>query len=168
MHESISINKRLKLAQLQPSQAAQLFTLTDTNRGYLGEFLPWVSHVQTANDSLDYINETLKNRKAATHYSYGIELDGEIVGSIGIRNLDSKPEIGYWIAPTYSGKGITSQCVKALTEFGFRTLGLKEIIIKANPKNIASNKIAEKNGYKLITDTIEDNEELNIWSTSVQ
>jgi RimJ/RimL family protein N-acetyltransferase len=73
------------------------------------------------------------------------------------------PEIGYWIAPDHSGKSITTRSVQALTKLGLDSLGLDRIVIRANPDNIGSNKVAEKSGYMLVGNEIEDGVGLNVW-----
>lgn len=60
-----------------------------------------------------------------------------------------EPEIGYWLDRQYTRQGIMTKAVIALTQFGLETLKLPKIIIMAHPDNIASNKVAEKCGYKL-------------------
>jgi len=166
-YESIPIDETIKLEQLQPDQADRLFELTDKNREYLGEFLYWIPFVKTVDDSRKHIEETLEKRAENTAYSYGIEYNGEVVGDISLRNLNDpqkSPEIGYWISPDYAGKGLTTKSVQALTRLGLEALGLDKIIIRANSQNIASNKVAEKAGYKLIGREDENDETLNIYS----
>ena len=76
------------------------------------------------------------------------------------------PEIGYWIDSNISGLGITSKAAGVLSEFGFETLGLSRIVIKAEPDNTASNKIAKKLGYELETTALDDAAGVmfNVWS----
>lgn len=163
--EEININDSLRLIQLQPEQADRIFELTDSNREYLGRFLPWVSYVHTIDDSRRYIEDSLLSREHGVAYTYGIECDGRVVGDISIRNLlEGDPEIGYWMSEDYSGRGITTLTVRALTDFAIKHFGLEKIIIRVEPLNIASNKVAEKAGYKLIGQ-VDDAEysRLNIW-----
>ncbi|MNX95928.1 Ribosomal-protein-serine acetyltransferase [compost metagenome] len=167
-YEHISVDDDLALVQLQPDQADRLFELTDKNREYLGRFLPWPPYVKAVDDSRKHIEETLENRANDSTYTYGIELNGEIVGDISLRNMKDTsriPEIGYWISPDYSGRGLTTRAVQALTNLGVSTLGLKKIIIRADPDNIASNKVAKKAGYALVGNETDNGKSLNIWST---
>jgi ribosomal-protein-serine acetyltransferase len=166
-YETIPVDEQTRLVQLQTDQADTLFELTDKNRVYLGEFLPWPPFVKTVDDSRKHIEETLEKRAQNSAYTYGIEYDGEIVGDISIRNLtdaEKPPEIGYWMSPDYAGKGLTTKSVQALTRLGLESLGLGKIVIKANPLNIASNKVAEKAGYTQTGDVNEDGELLNVWT----
>lgn len=166
-HEEIIINGSLRLVQLLPDQADRLFELTEKNREYLGEFLPWVPHVKTVEDSRKHIQETLLNREVNKVFTYGIEQDGTVIGDISIRNLQDAtlpPEIGYWLGKEYAGRGITTLATQALSQFGVDTLGLKKIIIKADPDNVASNKVAEKAGFMFEhQEESENHETLNVW-----
>lgn len=56
----------------------------------------------------------------------------------------AKAQLKEKTAPTLDPKA-----PKALTDFGFGTLRLAKIIIKADPDNLPSNKVAEKLGYEL-------------------
>jgi ribosomal-protein-serine acetyltransferase len=166
-YETIVIDERTRLVQLLPDQADKLFELTGSNRDYLSEFLPWPPSVKEIDDSRKHIEETLEKRAKNEAYTYGIEHEGEIVGDISLRNLDNPdipPEIGYWISADSSGHGLTTKSLQALTNLGLRTLGLNTIVVKADPLNIASNKVAEKSGYVKVGQELDGDKELNIWA----
>lgn len=55
--------------------------------------------------------------------------------------------IGYWIDKNFANRGMTTEAVKLLTEFGFNQLGLHRIEINIRPENEASCRVAEKAGY---------------------
>lgn len=164
--KSIRINESLTLEQLKIQDADRLFDLTEDNREYLSKFLPWPEFTKAVSDSRDFIELMLKRRGNNEEYGYGIKYDESIVGHISLMHLNDSqsPEIGYWIAKEYSGKGITTLAARALTDFGINELGLDTIIIRADPNNIASNKIAEKIGY-IFEGQVEDEtyKKLNIW-----
>jgi ribosomal-protein-serine acetyltransferase len=167
-HELIAVDRHMSLVQILPEQADQLFELTDKNRKYLGEFLPWPQYVKSADDSREHILKTLQDRADAITYTYGIEVDGVIAGDISLRNMNTKekiPEIGYWMSLDYAGKGLMTKAVSALTDYGLRSLDLEKIIIRADPANIASNRVAEKAGYSHIGEEVQDGKTLNVWST---
>ena len=168
-HESIPIDEHMKLVQLKPEQADRLFELTDQNREYLGEFLPWPPYVKSVDDSRKHIEETIQKRRDNLAYTYSIEVDGVIAGDISIRNLtevEKKPEIGYWMSPDYAGKGLMTKAVRALTDYGLQSLALEKIIIRADPMNIGSNKVAEKAGYNQVGVDTSNDKILNVWSIS--
>lgn len=164
--ETLTIDKDLTLQQLHPNEAGRVFELTEKNRAYLEEFMPWPKQTKTVEDSLAHIHKTIQKREEGETFGYGIRYDGVIVGNISLMHLNenARPEIGYWIDSEHSGKGITTRAVRALTEYAFQALDIEKIIIRADPRNIGSNKVAENSGYTLTGEEIEDGDTLNVWS----
>ena len=150
-YETLPIDDTLELRAVTREEAQTMFDLTENNRPYLAKYLPWANETKTVDDSLAFIEATESKRANGEEYGFGIVVDGQIVGHISIMHLkDGKmPEIGYWIAESASGSGITTKAAKAVTGFGLDMLGLDAILIRAVPENTGSNKIAEKLGYKL-------------------
>jgi len=166
-YAEIKVDDQLTLRQLRLDESAQLYKLIDDDRDYLKKWLPWVDSTQSPEDSEKFISETLEKRNNGTEFGYAIVVDGELVGHISLMHVkdDIDPEIGYWIASKMSGRGITTKAGQALTNFGFNNLGLRKIVIKADPNNIGSNRIAEKLGYKLTGQEQDDRIGLsNVWS----
>jgi RimJ/RimL family protein N-acetyltransferase len=62
--------------------------------------------------------------------------------------LKNKIELSYGLNRKYWGKGYAFEAAKAMLDYGFNTIGLKEIVAAINPKNMASIKIAKKLGMK--------------------
>jgi RimJ/RimL family protein N-acetyltransferase len=78
--------------------------------------------------------------------------DGEVVGSIGIYKLGDifrlNAELGYWLGEPYWGKGIMTEAVKLIVEYGFKNWQLERIFARPLGKNNASQKVLEKAGLK--------------------
>ncbi|MEI7674527.1 MAG: GNAT family N-acetyltransferase [bacterium] len=166
-YTEIIIDDQITLRQLSHSEADVFFQLVDNDRGYLRKWLPWVDSTKNSKDSLDFINSVIQKRRAGEEYGFAVVVDDKPVGHISLMHIKdgSEPEIGYWIASKMSGKGITSKAGIALTDFGFYNLGLKRIIIKADPENTASNKVAEKLGYELTRQYDDDVDgPTNVWT----
>jgi len=164
-NEIIQVDDMLTLEQLRIEDADRLFALTDKDREYLSEFLPWPKFTKTVSDSRGFIELMLQRRKDNKEYGYGIKYDGSVIGHISLMHIaEERPEIGYWIASEYNGRGITSKASAALTHFALSTMEIPRLVIRAEPENIGSNKIAEKIGYTLVGQEHEDGKTLNIWS----
>jgi len=58
-------------------------------------------------------------------------------------------ETGYWIRKKYSGKGLITEAVNALTRYALNQLGVKRIEIRCDKNNVQSKKIPERLGYHL-------------------
>lgn len=164
-YETLPTDDKILLKAVKASEAGALFELVDFNRDYLAEYLPW-ARGNTREDSATFVQKVQSDRMEGAEYGFGIYYDGVLAGHISLMHLaDGKtPEIGYWLTKKLSGKGITKRAAERLSRFGFETLGLKEIVIKAATTNIASNKIAENIGYQLYTTEKSDNgTKINVW-----
>jgi ribosomal-protein-alanine N-acetyltransferase len=76
----------------------------------------------------------------------------ELIGWNGLQYLPETEEIevGYLISQSFRGRGWTIEGVRASLGFGFKQLGIKSIIAIIHPDNIASQKVAEKCGFKFV------------------
>ena len=165
-HSEINIDEQLSLRQVRVDEAGTIFNLIDSERPYMGKFLPWVELTKTVQDTEEFIEQTINERRNGSAYGYGIVYDGNLVGHMSLMHLNDgeKPEIGCWISSKMSGHGISTKAAGSLTSFAFDELKLDKVLIKAEPENIGSNKIAEKLGYKLTSqERTDDNRTLNVW-----
>lgn len=86
-------------------------------------------------------------------YSFNITLkkNGTHIGWCGIGGIEfdhSKKEIYYLIGREYWRKGYAKEATKALLNYGFNVMGIKEIVGACKPDNIASKKVLENMGLK--------------------
>jgi ribosomal-protein-alanine N-acetyltransferase len=72
-------------------------------------------------------------------------------GQVAFRALyldDGMAEISYWVLPDYRGEGIAAQATHALSEWGFRQLGLYRLEIAHSVRNRRSCNVARKAGFQ--------------------
>lgn len=106
--------------------------------------------IKSIADEKKYLQGNAKRRKANTDWGHTIFYGDKIVGGIGIKiNYHRRyvGEIGYFIDEKYWRKGIASQAVKLVEAICFKKLKLMRIEIIMQPANMASEKVAIKNGY---------------------
>lgn len=89
--------------------------------------------------------------KPARHFA--IVVRGQAVGGIGILLKEGirrkTAEIGYWLGEEYWNRGITTEAVKAVTEYVFSNFDICRIQATVFSLNIASGRVLEKAGYTL-------------------
>lgn len=147
----IPVNDTITLEFLEEMHAGSLYNLVNANRPYLKEWLPWVDSMQTIENFKQYITETKKRAAGKTDFGYAIIIDKNIVGRIGMHNINwqnKTGEIGYWLADGLQGRGIVTKCCMALINHGFTVLELNRIEIKCGTGNKKSRAIAEKLKFK--------------------
>ncbi len=81
----------------------------------------------------------------------GIEIEGEVVGGIGlIANVDvykHSMELGYWLSEMYWGKGIMTEAIESIVNYGFRYFEVIKIYASVFENNKASMRVLEKVGF---------------------
>lgn len=84
---------------------------------------------------------------------FAIEVNGEAAGGIGLHPQDDvwrlNAELGYWLAEPYWGNGIISAAIAQTVHYGFNTLPIQRIFARPFGRNLASQKVLEKNGFVL-------------------
>ena len=144
--------KRLELKPLVATFtfAQDLFNIISLNRDFF-KFMPW-NDIQKPEQEFEFLTSAEKGWKKQTKATYGMYLrkDTDFVGVCTMFNIDwenESGEIGYWLNPEYANHGLMTEAVKAVSN-KFFDIGFKRIVIKANPENIASCKVAEKCGFE--------------------
>ncbi|MFT4600563.1 MAG: ribosomal-protein-alanine N-acetyltransferase [Arenicella sp.] len=82
-----------------------------------------------------------------------ITIDNELVGCIGVHPKDDvyrkNAELGYWVAESFWGKGIISDAIPKMVQYGFENFEISRIYATPYAHNVASQKALEKSGFKL-------------------
>lgn len=104
----------------------------------------------TENDAKDFIEAVTKDNPTKV---FAIEIDGEVVGSIGIfpqSDIHEKnAEIGYWLSEKYWGNGIITKAILEIVDYGFKTFDIVRIYARPFSTNKGSQRALEKSGFIL-------------------
>lgn len=144
------IDSQIELRPFMPHHAAPYFAMIDKNRGFLREWLDWVDKTESLEDIENFINRSLEGYGDYDGLRLGIWYEGKACGQVGFNYWDfrsRKGEIGYWLAPTHTGKGIMTKAVAALVDYGFKVIGLHRIEIMAAEGNLKSQAIPKRLGF---------------------
>lgn len=110
---------------------------------------PLVTNKQEAIDHFKIIDDKIEKNEGI---NWAITLKGipKLIGIIGhyrIQPENYRCEIGYMILPEYNGKGIVTEAVKVVLEYGFDELQMHSIEGVIDPENKASERVLQKNGF---------------------
>ncbi|GGJ89842.1 ribosomal-protein-serine acetyltransferase [Lentibacillus kapialis] len=144
------IDEEIALKHLEITDAAPLFQLTDDSRETLRQWLSWVDHTKTPNDSRSFIESVLKQFAERRGLTTGILYQGELAGVAGFNLFDwtnGIGHIGYWLGAEYEGRGIMTRAVSGLIDYAFYSLELNRIEIRAAYANHKSRAIPERLGF---------------------
>jgi [ribosomal protein S5]-alanine N-acetyltransferase len=131
--------------------------LNDCNQTYLN----WLNDVDVNKfletrwnkQSLESIKSFVEEMRKSEHsYLFAINIDDKHIGNIKIGPIHAiykYADVSYFIGDKSQwGKGIATEAIKLITDFGFTILGLNRLQAGAYEYNIGSQRALEKNGYK--------------------
>lgn len=147
-------SERLAFRQLQLSDLEAVFRLRsdDIVLKYLD--MPAAKNLKAAKDYINMINQGISDNKWIL---WGLELKSTqlLVGTICLWNLDianESAELGYVLLPEYHRQGLMTEATKIVLDFGFQSLGFREIDGILSPDNTYCIRILDKFGFQLDTD----------------
>jgi [ribosomal protein S5]-alanine N-acetyltransferase len=144
--------KRLILRPLALADAAQiqdLFPHWEIVR-YLLKRVPWPYPSDGAEHFIRNIALPTMDRGEAWHWTLRLKsAPGQIIGCLDLRK-SGKENRGFWLGPAWQGEGLMSEACAWANDFWFEQLGFPVLRVAKAVANIASRRISEKQGMRLI------------------
>lgn len=129
-------------------RSLELFALTDKNRAYLKKTLPWLDYIQKPEDTQKFIEQSIQLDQQQKGLHYFIVYQNTLIGILNLREMTQQSAlVGYWIDESHQGKNITTQALLQLIAYTKQQNLTQCLILRANPHNIGSNKVALKCGF---------------------
>lgn len=100
----------------------------------------------------EFRGKILEQKKRKKDFDdFVIDIDGKAVGETGLHLIIPKlsAKVDFWIGKSYRGKGIITQALNIVVNYGFRKYGLRRIYAQTRTFNKASARVLEKSGFKL-------------------
>jgi ribosomal-protein-alanine N-acetyltransferase len=144
------------LRELTPDDADALLDLRLRNQEFLRPLEPIrPKDIFTLQGQAEDIEASIRERRAAIGYVFGIfeGQGGDLVGRIGVRNVVrgawQNATLGYYVDEGHGGRGYCTEAVRLATAFAFGAGGLHRVQAAIMPRNAASIRVVQKNGYRL-------------------
>ncbi|HJR44720.1 MAG TPA: GNAT family protein [Actinomycetota bacterium] len=141
---------RLRLEATVPDHAAGLDEAIQSSMPELLEFMAWAPSSSPEN-SLDFTRRMAEKWDQLSDWTFTIFHAREVAGTIslmGYQALFGLAEIGYWLRSDLCGQGLMTEAAQAVCDFGFDSIGLHRIELRAALDNAGSLRIARKLGFK--------------------
>lgn len=141
--------ERLSLKQVTNDDVTDIFELRSNEEVMKYIPRPLLQNKEEALELIAMLNDKIENNIGI---NWGIRLknDPKIIGIIGhykIKPEHYRAEVGYMLLPEYNGKGIVSEALQKVVEYGFKEMKLHSIEAILDPKNAGSEKVLLKNGF---------------------
>ncbi|GAA2145367.1 GNAT family N-acetyltransferase [Kitasatospora kazusensis] len=134
--------------------AQQLNAAVRANLEHLRPWMPWAKLEPTLEQSEAMVEAGIVSWDQGTDFMYLIGLDavpGSVIGAFGLHGRIGAGalEIGYWVDAAHNGRGIATECARALTEAALALPGIERVEIHCDEANGASAAVPRKLGYRL-------------------
>lgn len=112
------------------------------------KYLTWSPHPDMTY-TLEYVNYLQSRYRSGDFYDWAVVLKdtGKMIGTCGFTRFDyanNSAEIGYVLNASFHSRGIATEAVRKVLEFGFDKLCLNRIEGKYMVENAASRRVMEK------------------------
>ena len=145
------VDEKIDLRLPDEQYATELYNIINTQRPYLGKWLPWVQHTNSVEDSRNFLKESRLFSKGGQKLTTFIFYEKKIAGSLGLVSISKAhdyAELGYWLNESLQGKGIMTKAVNRLIDYCFQHTDLHRLVIKVAKGNSKSLAIPQKLGFK--------------------
>jgi [ribosomal protein S5]-alanine N-acetyltransferase len=143
---------RLFLRPLELADAAQiqlLFPHWEIVR-YLAAQVPWPYPDNAAYHYIRDMALPATERGEAWHWTLRLRSNpDEIIGSIDLRKKENDNR-GFWLGLAWQRQGLMTEACEAVTDFWFNTLNFPVLRAPKAVPNVASRRISEKQGMRLV------------------
>lgn len=84
----------------------------------------------------------------------GVFLDGEVAGGCGLhrRHGPSVLDIGYWLHPAFTGRGLATRLARLLTAAAFKIPGIAHVEIHHDKANAASSRVPRRLAFRFVAE----------------
>ncbi|MER5880672.1 GNAT family N-acetyltransferase [Streptomyces sp. NPDC001910] len=139
---------QVELRRWRVSDVETLNRVVTESLAHLLPWMPWAaSHDRNA--IAEYLTRSEGEWESAQAYNYAITSGGAVIGSCSLmrRIGPGGLEIGYWIHPGWTGRGLVTMSAAALLRQGFELAGIDRIEIHHDAANHASGAVPRRLGF---------------------
>ncbi len=142
--------ERLLLRQVTANDADAILSLRSNDEVMKFIPRPYLKNREDALELIAMFDDKIENGIGINWGMTFLNEPDKIIGIIGHYRMKPehyRAEVGYMLFPEYNGKGIVSEALQKVVEYGFKKMKLHSIEAILDPKNIGSEKVLIKNGF---------------------
>jgi RimJ/RimL family protein N-acetyltransferase len=123
----------------------------------VSEHMSWKPH-DTKEETRSFLERVESDLAAGKAITWAVRWQDQFCGIFSIINIVrshralryDRGELAYWCAPPHQGKRIMTETGRGVIQFAFNKLALNRLIVGHHLENIASKKLVQRLGFKLI------------------
>ena len=141
---------RLIMREFHKKDATALFLLRSNKQAMQFIDKPLAASLDEMKPFIKMVNKKTKNNETIS-WAITLKPSNELIGTISFHRTEPenhRAEIGYMIMPEHWKKGILSEALPVVINYGFTKMKLHSIEANINPNNSISRKLLEKFKFK--------------------
>jgi RimJ/RimL family protein N-acetyltransferase len=149
---AIDLGGGAELRLLDPWQAEEFLAHINRARESVDPWIPWAARSTDLTSATATLQRYADLAARDAGRIYGIWLDGTLVGGTMFVSFDAGTgvaEVGCWLEPAGTGRGLVTRAVRVLIDWAFRTRGMHRVEWHCRPDNTASAAVAARLGMTL-------------------
>ena len=117
----------------------------------IARFIPFVPTSYNEDDARRWLDAVQAGWRTTPERTFAV-LDHERDEFLGVVtvNLAEKGTVGYWLAPDARGRGVMTRSVALVVDWARQTHGIGVLRLTTHPDNLASQRVAERAGFRRI------------------
>jgi RimJ/RimL family protein N-acetyltransferase len=116
----------------------------------IARWIPWIPVPYTREHAEAYLHACAESGDDRYPLAIAEAETGEVLGSIdlGLNSQGYRGHVGYWVAAPARGRGVCTRALRLLSRWALDELSLQRMELITDPDNRASQRVAEKVGYR--------------------
>lgn len=154
----IQVDDELTLRLVEPQHAEEIYQAAISSREHIARWLPWMTPSFSLETERAFAERCPKDFDERKQLTMSLLFDGRVVGGCGLTDWRqdmlyddqlsfASADIGYWLVQSYTGRGLMTRTVRALTTYAIQEFDIRRLTIRAEVENTSSWKVAERLGY---------------------
>lgn len=142
--------ERLLLRQVTISDADVILALRSNDEVMKYIPRPYLKNKEDALELIAMFDDKIKNGIGINWGITFLDKPEEIIGIIGHYRMKPehyRAEVGYMLFPEYNGRGIVSEALQKVVDYGFNDMKMHSIEAILDPENKGSERVLLKNGF---------------------
>ncbi|HTZ92822.1 MAG TPA: GNAT family N-acetyltransferase [Streptosporangiaceae bacterium] len=145
----------VELRRWRATDAELVCRLVSESLEHLRPWMPWATSDYGLAEADGYVRRCETDWAAGAAFNYLILAGGQAAGSAGLmaRIGDGGLEIGYWVHPAFTGRGVATSAAAALTDAALAMSDVDHVEIHHDALNLASERVPAKLGFTRVGTT---------------
>ncbi|MFI6439674.1 GNAT family N-acetyltransferase [Streptomyces sp. NPDC050759] len=138
-----------ELRPLEPWHAEEFFAHLERGREFINRYIPFGEDAVDVASARDMLQRYADLRAADNASLHGLWLEGKLLGGVLFLNVDAERancEVGCWLEPAGTGRGLVTRAMRILLDFAFEQRGMHRVEWMAAVDNHASLNVARRLG----------------------